>query len=277
MVIATVVGLVAVLLALCLWRKITRPKDEGRHLAREMQASKMSRSPVVDLLKGVILPTASRYGLNSVIAAPPVLPENALELETSAASVRRDGLAKIIKVDGQDYVKSKEGAMLSTSKMKTSMTSVPLSSGPLPCNPSVNIIPEPAILESAVTNVPVSRNGTGGAFTGEVKISAAVAVMEAASAIASSSSIPGVSEAARLVSILVELVVDKNDNDITGDWRVRWCRSIVAVLERASELIEKVKGMSARMHRLLYEKTFWRRCFYLDERVLGRCIPFDTR
>ncbi|CAN0462475.1 unnamed protein product, partial [Ascophyllum nodosum] len=97
---------------------------------------------------------------------------------------------------------------------------------------------------------------TGSAFPGEVGISAAVAVMEAASAVASSSSIPGVSEAARLVSVLVKLVVDKIDNDIARDWRVRWCRSIVAVLERASELIEKSDEIGRIAERYLLEDVY---------------------
>ncbi|CAM9572153.1 unnamed protein product [Ascophyllum nodosum] len=148
--------------------------------------------------------------------------------------------------------------MLTTSTMATSMTSVALGSGPLPCNPSIDIISETTISESesAVANVAVSRNSTGSALTGGVGISAAVAVMEAASAVASSSSIPGVSEAARLVSVLVKLVVDRKDNDITGDWRVRWCRSIVAVLERASELVEKRDEIGRNAEQYLLEDVY---------------------
>ena len=251
-VVASAVAMVAVLLAVCLWRKIARLKYEARHLSREMHTSQMSRSPAVELSKSVILPKDNSYGSNIVIAAPPALPENALELEKPAASAGRVDLTKVIKVDGQDYVKSEEGTMLTTSTMATSMTSVALSSGPLHGNTSIDITSETTISESesAIANVAVSRNSTGSVLTGVVGISAAVAVMEAASAVASSSSIPGVSEAASLVSVLVKLVVDKKDNDITGDWRVRWCRSIVAVLERASELIEKVSEISAQMRRL---------------------------
>ena len=245
--VASVVAAVAALLTVCLCRRITRLKNEGRHLAREMHASQMPRSPVVDLSKSVILPTDNSYGLNPGIAAPPALPENAVKLGKSAASGGREDLTK---VDGQDCVESEGGAILTTSTMTTSMTSVALSSGPLLCSPSVDTIPKMTTSEGAATNVAESRNSTGSAFPGGMGISVAVAVMEAASAVASSSSIPGVSEAARLVSILVELVVDKKDNDIAGYWRVRWCRSIVAVLERASELIEKVSEVSAWMHRL---------------------------
>ena len=209
--VAYVVAVVAVLLAVCLWRKIARLKYEGCHLAREMYTSQMSQSPAVDLSKSVILPKDNSYGSNIVITTPPALPENALELEKPAASASRVDLTKVINVDGQDYVKNEGGTMLTTSTMATSMTSVALGSGPLPCNPSIDIISETTISESesAVANVAVSRNSTGSALTGGVGISAAVAVMEAASAVASSSSIPGVSEAARLVSVLVKLVVEK--------------------------------------------------------------------
>ena len=252
--VVAVVAPVAVLLTVCLWRKIRRLKDEGRHLAREMLPSQMSRSPVVDVSKSVILPTDNSYGPNIVIAAPPALHENALELEMSASSSRREDLIKVIKVDGQDCVESEGGAMLTNSTTATSMALPALSSRPLLCSPSIVTFPETTISESAATNVAESRNSTGSAFPGKVGISAAVAVMEAASAVASSSSIPGVSEAARLVSVLVKLVVDKLDNDIAGDWRVRWCRSIVAVLELASELIEKVSEVSAQTRRLSNEK-----------------------
>ena len=259
--IAVVVGFVvagaAILLAVCLWCRVTRPKDEGRRRAREIPASQLSPSLVVDQSKRVILPIDNIYGPNVAdksIAAPPATSKNVFEFKKSAASAGREEPSKVVGVNGQDHVTVEGGGMLTTSAMATSMAPVALSASPLPCNASIDIIPERAILENATESVVVSRNSTVGAFPGGVEISAAVAIMDAASAVASSSSIPGVSEAARLVSVLVKLVVDSNDNDTTGDWRVRWCRSIVAVLERASELIQKVSEMSARMRRLSMAK-----------------------
>ena len=261
-VVAAVVAVATVVLAVCLWRRIKRPNDESRHLTREVHASQ-TRSHVVDLSKGVILPTGNNYDpnvANKSMATPPVPPENALELAKSAASAGRKDPTKIVKIDGQDHVPVKGGAVF-TSTMATSMESVALRPNRLPCDLPVDIIPKTTISESAVTNVPVSRNSTGGAVFGGVGISAAEAVMEAASAVYSSSSIPGVSEAARLVSVLVKLVVEKEDGNAAGDWRVRWCRSIVAVLERASNLTEKVSEMSARMRRLSNAKHSLKRVF----------------
>ena len=263
-VVAAVVAVATAVLAVCMWRRIKRPNDEGRHLAREVHASQMSRSHVLDLSKGVILPTDNNYGPNVAdksMATPPVPPENALELAKSAASAGRNDSTKIVKVDGQDHVTVK-GAAMFTSTMATPMESVALRRDRLPCDPPVDIIPETTISESVVTNVLVSRNSIGGAVFGGVGISAAEAVMEAASAVASSSSIPGVSEAARLVSVLVKLVVEKEDGNPAGDWRVRWCRSIVAVLERASNLTEEVSEMSARMRRLSNAKYGLKTVFF---------------
>lgn len=72
-------------------------------------------------------------------------------------------------------------------------------------------------------------------------ISTVEAVMEAASAVASSSNIPGVEETAMLVTLLMKLAVNHSNNDSTVDRRMRLCRPIVSVLKRASELLEKVR------------------------------------
>ena len=69
----------------------------------------------------------------------------------------------------------------------------------------------------------------------------AEAVMEAAAAVANSSSVPGVSEAATLISTLVKLVVERQNNDSAAEWRLRWCRSIVTLLGQASEILGKVR------------------------------------
>ena len=217
-VVAVVVATVA-LLAVCLWWRIRRPEKEDSLLTRGMDASQM--------------------------ATPSSPPKNALELEKSAALAGHKDLTKVEEVDAQEDVAVEGGDVLTTSTMAPSTTSAAIIAVPLPCNPSVDTTPETMISESAAEKVPVPRKSIGSAFPGGVEISPAMAVMKAASTVASSSSIPGVSEAASLVSVLVQLVVDKEDVDTAGEKRVRWCRSIVALLERASELIEKVREMSA--------------------------------
>lgn len=67
------------------------------------------------------------------------------------------------------------------------------------------------------------------------------AVVEAAHCLASHSAIPGVCEAARLISVLVELVTDYQDGTSEMEWRVKRCRSIIFMLERAGEVLGKVR------------------------------------
>lgn len=66
------------------------------------------------------------------------------------------------------------------------------------------------------------------------------AVMEAAENLAYHCQIPGVSEAASVVSTLAKLVSDGRDIKSGGDTNLRQCRSIVRMLERASTVAGKV-------------------------------------
>lgn len=68
------------------------------------------------------------------------------------------------------------------------------------------------------------------------------AVMDAAETLAEHSIVPGISEAAALVGVLVRLATDHRSNPVSVEKRVRWCRSIVAMLERAAELLGKVRS-----------------------------------
>lgn len=70
------------------------------------------------------------------------------------------------------------------------------------------------------------------------------AVLQSAEQIAHNSAIPGVGEAATLVSVLVRLVDDNEGNPGAGEWRVRWCRSILVMLQRAEILLGKVRQLS---------------------------------
>lgn len=70
------------------------------------------------------------------------------------------------------------------------------------------------------------------------------AVVEAAHCLASNSAIPGVCEAARLISILVKLVTDYRDCTSEVEWRVKRCRSIIFTLERAGEVLGKVRWLT---------------------------------
>lgn len=78
----------------------------------------------------------------------------------------------------------------------------------------------------------VRRTSDGGIGYGQ-------AVMEAAQELTEHCQIPGVSEAATVVFILVRLVSDTRDNVGRGDAGVKRCRSIVMMLERAAKVLGK--------------------------------------
>lgn len=80
--------------------------------------------------------------------------------------------------------------------------------------------------------------GTSRAASNRMGVSEAV--LEAAQDLAQRSQILGVSEAATLVSILVKLVTDKRGNIAGVEWRVKRCRSIIIILQRAEKLLGKV-------------------------------------
>ncbi|CAM9852438.1 unnamed protein product, partial [Ectocarpus fasciculatus] len=65
------------------------------------------------------------------------------------------------------------------------------------------------------------------------------AILTAAEELAHQCQIPGVSEAAKAVSILIHLVLDSRDLTSRGDAEVKRCRSIVMMLERAAKVLGK--------------------------------------
>lgn len=79
-------------------------------------------------------------------------------------------------------------------------------------------------------------------------------VIEAAQELAQHSQIPGVAEAATLVSILVTLVIDHQDSVPGPDGRIRRCRSIVMMLQRAANVLGEVRR-------------------YFKKQNLGVCLP----
>lgn len=70
------------------------------------------------------------------------------------------------------------------------------------------------------------------------------AVLTAAQELAQHCQIPGVSEAATMVSILINLVSDSRDCTSRGDAGVKRCRSIVMILKRAAKVLGKVSDMT---------------------------------
>ncbi|CAM9894223.1 unnamed protein product [Ectocarpus fasciculatus] len=79
------------------------------------------------------------------------------------------------------------------------------------------------------------------------------AVMLAAQELAQRCQIPGVSEAAATVSILVNLVTDSRDSNNKGDATLKQCRSIVMALERAATVAGEAGNATGEVARILIE------------------------
>lgn len=71
-------------------------------------------------------------------------------------------------------------------------------------------------------------------------IGIAEAMIEAAAELAGSCPVPGVSEAATLVSLLTKLVSDSRDNSASNNTSLRSCQSIMVMLNSAAEVLGQV-------------------------------------
>ncbi|CAM9535892.1 unnamed protein product [Ectocarpus sp. 12 AP-2014] len=74
---------------------------------------------------------------------------------------------------------------------------------------------------------------------------------EVALELAQNCHIPGVSEAATAMSVLVNMVVDSGEDD--GDAKLKQCRSIVMVLERAAKVAEKDRETMGKAERVFIQ------------------------
>lgn len=104
--------------------------------------------------------------------------------------------------------------------------------------------PVPTVPRSAPM---ISSRGQGGGHDGSLGSRCAQglgviqAVLGAAQELAQHTSVPGIGEAASLLSVLLQLVSDHEGNYSASEWRVRWCRSILGLLEQAEELLGEVR------------------------------------
>lgn len=92
--------------------------------------------------------------------------------------------------------------------------------------------------------IPVSGESGASSTFGSRRVSSGLgygqAVMAAAQELAHHCNIPGISEAASMVSILINLVSDSRDGMNRRDARGRGCRSLVMVLKRAAQVLGEV-------------------------------------
>lgn len=91
------------------------------------------------------------------------------------------------------------------------------------------------IRDTSANSLPSNRRASSDGFD------VVEAVVEAAHVLAGHSAIPGVSEAAKLVSILVKMVTDHRDGTREVEWRVKRCRAIIFMLDRAGKVLGKVR------------------------------------
>lgn len=111
----------------------------------------------------------------------------------------------------------------------------------------------PAFLDEVTAPSSADRRGaSGGLGLGH-------AAAQAAQELAGSCSIPGVTEAATAVSILVKLVTDNRDNKKNVDASLGRCRSTVMMLRRAEQVFGKVIRFCAmsRMWAFLQSMCAW--------------------
>ena len=82
------------------------------------------------------------------------------------------------------------------------------------------------------------------------------AVFESAKELANSSQIPGVSELATVVSILVNLLVDNKGNKNSTDASIRRCRSLITLLKRATEFLGRGSETTVKAELVLIQDVY---------------------
>lgn len=74
----------------------------------------------------------------------------------------------------------------------------------------------------------------------ELEVDVPRIVLQAAHNLYERSNIPGVSETAKLVQMLAEMIERSENSNSVGDKLLPWCRYILSRLERMTDLLDKV-------------------------------------
>lgn len=113
-------------------------------------------------------------------------------------------------------------------------------------------------------DLPRKDGGGGGAKDGGVNV--AQAVMNTAQALAQRSMIPGVSEAAGLAAVLAQLAVDNKSNPDDLYRRLRWCTSLLDLLDGAQKVLGKVSQHTKHVDGGVLT------CCYLPDKATGALV-----
>lgn len=259
--VAAAVLVVILVLAMWIWRRNTKRQGKGSQFPRSIHTSPNAPYPDADSSTGN---SAGTSGSGNPVHGDAPPPDDSVSMPSgsSAVSERRPALnsrhaatvestkleASAGRSDSRELASGSDHVMLEKDLAEMTSTvenSVPLSAVGVGLPPyDLTGDQDPRKASKTVTEdvTGSTDNSSSSSSSLHLGICAAEAVMEAASAVARSSNIPGVGETAMLVTLLVKLVIDHNSNDFDVDRRVRWCRSIVSILERASELLGKVRS-----------------------------------
>lgn len=240
--VAAVVAVVILLLTVWVWRRNIRPNVEGSQFPRSVhtttnapyvEAEPSEGNPAdewrfVDPIHGDAPPSYSTVitsGGAPVVCerrpGPAARTAEVIKSTGPAASAGHGHMSEQVSDDDQDQLTPEAHPVETTSSVENPAPLPTLVTVLPPYDPTADQDTRKAS-ESAFKDATGATDGSSsGTSSLHLDISTVEAFMNAASAVASSSNIPGVRETAMLVTLLVKLVDDHSNNDITVDRRVR--------------------------------------------------------
>lgn len=167
--------------------------------------------------------------------------------------LRRRQIAKKTKGDAHGGAPSSDIPRAVERPRFTSISRSIPSVGDLPVSDAPRVVERPRVYATSAREVP-PKGDLPPPPPGEPRPTSqggydvAKAVLEIAHKLARQSQCPGVSEAATLVSTLVNLISDGRSSSADVDARLKKCRLLVTMLERAAMVLGKVRGLVAPLH-----------------------------
>ena len=224
------VAVVVIALALCLRKRIVKLKVVESPLPRQVQPSQIP-PPAAGTY---FLRPSQRYA--DVLPLPEQNDNDTASVPDERGPVRASSNVEEAKVT--DHVMTASMIEITVPQAEVSPALPP------PYDPRA----DPGYCEADITRttrVVSSQRSASSAWDGvsshNERLSIAEAVLETAGAVARSTNVPGVTQAISLISVLVKLVVEHQNSDDAAKWWLALCRSVVMLLEQASEALGKVR------------------------------------